>query len=173
MLLAGHYRQSLNFTFKAVDAARASLARIDDFVARLREMGDADGVSGDREASQSWIEKAESSFREAMDDDLNVSEALASVFEMVHEGNRLLDRGVVSGVDCAAALDVLIRLDSVLGVLFGEDDSPDDDLIELVRLRGLARDSRDWAEADRIRDELAQRGWTVRDTPEGPKLKRV
>ena len=166
VLLSAHYRQPLNFTFAALDSARSALARLDDFRARAREQG------GDGEALPAWAEAARTRFVAALDDDLGISEALAALFDMVHEGNRAMDAGAtdISG----AAIDALMAdFDRVLGVLSAGEHAVDDGVERLAALREAARCGKDWAEADRIRDELAAMGWEVRDTADGPKLKRM
>ena len=111
-LISAHYRQELNFTFEALAAARASLARLDEFKDRLREQpgGAGRGILPD------WADKARRGFKEALDNDLGISEALAALFDMVHDGNRAMDAGA-TGWDAAAVLDLMDDFDRVLGVL--------------------------------------------------------
>jgi cysteinyl-tRNA synthetase len=107
-----------------------------------------------------------------MDNDLNVSEALAALFDMVHEGNRAMDAGQESG-DPGAVERVFEDADRVLGVLPRPAEDAGDDVVRLVAEREDARKARDWAKADAIRDRLAEAGWQVKDTAGGPKLKRA
>jgi len=169
LLLAGHYRQSLNFTFDALNAARAALARLDEFLNRLTAAAgnSAAGTAPD------WAEAGRTAFKDALFNDLNMSEALSAIFEMVHTGNRLLDGGGLKPADAAATLAVYLDMDRVLGCLqpAGEDQPPDE-VLDLARQRGEARKTRNWPEADRIRLRLAELGWEVRDTPEGIKVRR-
>ncbi len=169
LLLAGHYRQSLNFTFDALNAARAALARLDEFRNRLAAAAGG-GAAG---AAPEWAEAGRAAFKDALFNDLNMSEALSAVFEIVHTGNRLLDGGGMKPADAAAALAVYMDMDRVLGCLqpAGEEPPPDE-VMDLARQRGEARKTKDWAEADRIRLKLAELGWEVRDTPEGIKVRR-
>ncbi len=169
VLINGHYRQTLNFTFAALDAARASLARLDEFMARVRKHA-GDATSGE---IPPWAVQAENDFRTALGDDLNVPEGLAALFGLVGAGNRALDAGTCAAAEAVAVQGVLERMDSVLGVLAGAECAvardPAVDL--LLEQRAGARAARDWAESDRVRDALAELGWTVRDTPEGQQLK--
>ncbi|MBN1557351.1 MAG: cysteine--tRNA ligase [Lentisphaerae bacterium] len=168
VLLSAHYRQRLNFTFEALDAAREALRRLDEFKTRVLRRDDAAGGRAAPEAP--WVMQARTRFREALENDLGISEALAAVFEMVSEGNRRLD----AGGDAAGAAEALEAFDSVLGVLGGapEGDAVPEAVAALSRERDAARKARQWAEADRLRDVLAARGWDVRDTPEGTCLRR-
>ena len=172
VLISAHYRQSLNFTFTALDAARSSLARLDDFRDRLTDLsGTVDGNGGP--SLPDWAQRGGTCFREAMNDDLNTPEALGALFEMVHEGNRAMDDAGVSQQHSLVVLRELDAMDSVLGVLNVTDEAPDDRVLAFVDARIVARRNKDWAESDRIRDELASAGWEVRDTPDGPKLKKI
>ncbi len=162
VLLSGHYRQQLNFTFDAADAAKVALGRIDDFMERLRLHG------GTGDALPSWAVEAKDAFDAAMDHDLNVPEALAAVFALVHAGNKALDRGE-KGFG-AAVLDMIMDMDRVLGVLVKPEESIPAEVQSLLDERAVARASKDWAASDRLRDELAALGWAVRDTPDGQKV---
>lgn len=169
VLLSGHYRQSFNFTFAAADSARAALARLDDFSRRLTETADA---AVPKENSPEWVVAAYEGFRSALAEDLAISEALSALFDMVHTGNRLMDKGDVTSSDALAALGALAEFDRVLGVLRRPEDIPPQEVQDLARQRAEARARRDWAEADRIRDELAEIGWEIRDTAQGRTLVR-
>ena len=107
-----------------------------------------------------------------MDDDLNVPRALAAVFNFVRDGNTLLDAGVDSAT-AARLLEVLRRWDGVLGVLGdGEAELPEE-VAALVREREEARGRKDYARSDRLREILASSGFSVEDTPGGPRVKRL
>ena len=167
-LLSAHYRQSLNFTFDALEGARAALGRLDDFGARLAAEPAGSGAAG----LPGWAQRAEQRFRAALDNDLGISEALAALFDMVHDGNRALDRGEPGG-DPGAVAALLDDFDRVLGFLRHETEQADEDAAGLLARRGEARQAKDWAEADRIRDRLAEMGWEVRDTPDGARLRKL
>lgn len=166
VLMSAHYRQSLNFTFKAVDAAKASLKRLDEFGDRLREIK----TSGD--SLPEWAVKAKAGFESALDDDLNIAEALSSLFDMVHDGNRAIDGGKLDW-SADAVLELMKRFDSVLGVLEKPESEGLDDAVQaMLDMRAKARADKDWAASDRIRDELLGMGWEVRDSADGQKVKK-
>jgi len=166
VLIASHYRQPNNFTFEALDAASHSLQRIRDFRTRLKE---AKG-SGDDLAEA--IEMCEAGFQKAMDDDLNIAVALASVFDFVRDVNKKLDADAVGEAGARAALELMDRLDAVTGIL---GDAPEKEVSEainqLVLERQQARRDKNFARADEIRDELLAQGWVLEDTADGPRVK--
>ncbi len=118
-----------------------------------------------------WAVEPLAAFGAAMDDDLNTPEALAALFDLVAAGNRAMDQGATTASEAAAVLAGLVRIDRVLGVLEQAEARPDAEVLALAEARNRARKERNWAEADRMRDALAAKGWEIRDTPEGPKLK--
>ena len=164
VLLSAHYRQSLNFTFEALDAARAALARLDEFAQRIAGVDHAAGVLPE------WAARGRERFETALDNDLNIAEGLGALFDMVHEGNRALDSGAA---DAGGVREVLERVNSVLGVLQFGASAADDAVARLVEVRERARAGKNWAAADRLRDEIAALGWEVRDTAGGSKVKRL
>ncbi len=166
VLMSAHYRQSLNFTFEAVEAARASLGRLDEFTDRLREFKST-GYN-----LPEWATKAKAGFEAALNEDLNIAEALASLFDMVHAGNRAMDGGDADW-STEEVLKLLNSCDTVLGVLEKPTAVIGDDVQALLDARATARAGKEWAESDLIRDELREMGWEVRDSADGQKVKRV
>jgi cysteinyl-tRNA synthetase len=169
-LMGAHYRQTLNFTFDGLAAARAALGRVDEFTARLAELAGASPAAG---ALPAWAEAGRVAFCSALDDDLNVSGALAALFDMLHAGNRAMDAGSSTPGEAAGVLVLLEELDQVFGFLKPVTEEAGQDVHDLVEQRQAAREGKDWARADQLRDELAALGWEVKDTPGGPKLRRV
>lgn len=170
MLLTTHYRQKLNFSPARLDDAGKAIDRLRTFEDRLKEI-----AKGEPEAA-GFAEAARKQFIQAMDQDLNISGGLAAVFELVREGNRLLDTGGLSPGAAVAALEVLNSLDSVLGVLDMEVPVQgvkldEQKIAEMISARGEARKHRDFARADAIREELEGMGIELIDTPSGTQWK--
>ena len=112
-------------------------------------------------------------FGEALDDDLNISNAMAALFDLIRAGNKRMDEGGLDAAGAAGVLGVLTRMDKVLALIDSKTEEPDSEILALAEKRAAARAARDYQAADRCRDELAEKGWTVQDTPSGPKLKRL
>ncbi|HEX8053121.1 MAG TPA: cysteine--tRNA ligase [Thermoleophilaceae bacterium] len=155
----GHYRQPIEFSPSALDQAAASVRRVRELVRRLDP---AVGTEG--------IEPYEGRFLDALANDFNTPAALAELFGWVAEANRRLDAGERIGVGALRDMLWLLGLEQLLEA---EDEAPDPDAERLLAEREAARAERDFATADARRDELRERGWEVRDTPEGPRLVRA
>jgi len=171
-----HYRQKLNFTFPSLEAAGAALRRIDDFRFRLEHAREA---AAGGPALAALTTAFEERFDAALADDLNVSGALGALFEWIREVNGAIDREALGAGDRERLLAALARADEVFGVFdasrwpeSAETGPAEAEVEELVAAREVARRGRDWAEADRLRDQLAALGVVVEDTPNGPRWKR-
>jgi cysteinyl-tRNA synthetase len=167
LLLSTHYRQQLNFTFEGLVAAGNAVDRLVNFMYRL---SDANGKGSGKKVKQ-LIEKARKSFVEAMDDDLNISDALAVLFDLVREVNSLIDHDILSQEEAKQVHSLVMGFDKVLGVI-GEVENKTllpKEAEELIRQRENARKEKDWAKADQIRQQLREMGIIIEDTPEGLK----
>ena len=165
VLVNAHYRQGLNFAFSALEDARRSLARIDTCVEALERLA-AQSAAADAPA---FVQKALDDFTTAVNDDLNVPKAFASLFELVRHANAWM-QGEPQAVQAAAILEAFRRMDSVLGVIFfGRSEKADvpAEIQAMLDQRAEARKSRNWAESDRLRDEIAAAGWIVKDSKDG------
>jgi len=166
-MLAPHYRARIEFSWGALEEAASGYQRIEGFIQRATELAGA---------TEPTVICAE--FGEAMDDDLNTSAAVAAIHDVVREGNTALAAG-----DLATAKGALGSVRAMLGLLGLDPADPAfakagdrglretvDALVALaLQQRTAARERKDWAAADAVRDQLKQAGVTVEDTPHGPR----
>jgi cysteinyl-tRNA synthetase len=174
LLLSAHYRKQLNFTWESLAGAEKGLQRLTDCLTRL----DMVTRAGSHVELSARIERARTAFTAAMQDDLNTAGALGAVFEFVSAVNAAVDAGEVGLDDVPAIRQAFDEFDRVLGVLSlrrAEDEQPPVPVEEIERLieeRHAARRRREFAAADRIRQDLAARGVLLEDSPAGTRWKR-
>jgi cysteinyl-tRNA synthetase len=166
-LISSHYRQQLNLTFDGLRGAGRSLERYNDFIVNL---GGYAGGASDGSADE-IIDKARRGFEDNLDDDLNISGALGAVFDFIRDINRLVAESKLSSAERDSALDLISRFDSVLNFRV-QKEALEAEIEELIEKRTQARRDKDFALADRIRDDLLGRGIILEDTPGGVKWKR-
>jgi len=165
LLLSTHYRQQFNFTFEGLNSAKSAIDRLRNLVRRLH---DTDGTgSEDKVAMQ--IAHVKEFFGAAMDDDLNISIALAALFDFVRDVNNLLDSNAVSKEEASLLGGLLMQFDSVLGVIgkVEVEEALPSDIDALVQKREAARKAKNWKEADAIRAQLKAMGIVIEDTAQG------
>jgi cysteinyl-tRNA synthetase len=121
----------------------------------------------------SALDGARTAFETALDDDLNISPALAAVFELVRELNRRIDGRTLSTADAGRAIAFIRDLDRVLAIGPAAEEALDPDLQKLLDERAAARANKEWAESDRLRVALADRGILVEDTRDGQRWRRA
>jgi cysteinyl-tRNA synthetase len=152
----GHYRQPLSYTDEALASARRGVARLREAGRRLPPGPSPPALGPLRER-----------FLDALADDFGTPAALAAVWDWVREANARADRGETVGRDGLAEMLEVLGLE---GLLEQAAPQPDDAALDLLARRQSARSAQDWAEADRLRDELAALGWQVRDAADGATL---
>jgi cysteinyl-tRNA synthetase len=165
LLLSTHYRQQFNFTFEGLEAAKGAIERLTNVKRRLQ---DADGSERGGKAAE-LVTHAEQCFGDAMDDDLNVSVALASLFDFVRDLNNLLDANVVTKQETERAVDFLSGVDRVLGVVGSvkKEELLPKEAMGLIAKREEARKAKDWKTADALRQQLKTMGIMIEDTAQG------
>jgi cysteinyl-tRNA synthetase len=169
-LISVHYRASLNYSDASLAAAGAAVERIDALLSALAAYREDRADDPDLPGVLASIRDG---FEAALDDDLNVSAALASLFDGVRELNRRLDARLLSTADAERATALIRDLDTVLGVAAPAEQALDPELEALLAERVAARAARDWAASDRLRDELLARGVAVEDTRDGQRWRQV
>ena len=175
LLLSGHYRKQLNFTWASLEQAEASLRRLTDCLERVERVT----VDGTHPDLATLVAAARKSFSQAMREDLNTAEALGVIFDLVRSLNSAIDAGQLGRGDVPVIHAAFDEFDKVLGILSlrrAEEERPPIPVEEIDRLiaeRQEAKRRRDFAAADRIRDDLAARGILLEDSPSGTRWKIV
>lgn len=180
-MLMSHYRSPLNYSGEILVQAQNALERMKTARENLKFLmknGDGDELKAEEEAFTKSLPKYRERFIEAMEDDFNTADAIAVIFELVREANTASSaEKVPSKAMAKCALDMLEELAGVLGIFYSADISEsgesDSEIEALIQARQDARKAKNWAEADRIRDELKAQGIILEDTPQGVKWRRV
>lgn len=165
LLISTHYRSPIDFNVDSLEQAKASLSRLQDFYWRLvtekkaQDLGDGyiDGI----------IEESIKTFEKCMDNDFEISGALASIFGLVKSANVYIDKNGLSQKNRDTLIEYLERVDSVLAVLNFESAEFSDEIMSLISDRNKARTEKNYALSDEIRDKLAELGVQSIDTDRG------
>ena len=169
MLTAG-YRMPLNYTVDLIESCKNSLERL--YTCRDNLDFAIEHAHGDSDALVEKAEQARQKFITAMDDDLNTPDALAALFDFVKDINTLSDAASRPALEQAAQM--FDELAGVLGLLYNrKKDEVPAEVTDLVNQRAAAKKAKDWPRADAIRARLAEMGWTVTDTAQGPKVSKA
>lgn len=172
VIMGTHYRSRLNFTFDGLHAARSALGRLDEFQDSWQQFKQGD-PSADAATA---LDRAERQFDESMDDDLNISAAIAAIFNMVREINSLTSQGLTTSGDRDRLEALWAKWDLALGLLSSQGEAGDEEeegwIEGLIQERKQARQDKNFARADEIRDELAAKGILLKDSPDGTTWKR-
>ena len=167
-LISSHYRSPINYSLEIIEQCKSALERLYTCRESLDfALKNAKDIPDDEELIKKLNSHREQ-FITAMDDDLNTADGVAAVFELVKDINTsILDKEVSKNV-CQTAAAVFDELCDVLGILYNrKNNDVDSDIEALIEERQQARANKDWATADRIRDELKAKGIILKDTPQG------
>src|SRR5437016_7132742 len=167
-LVRVHYRVPLNFTWQGMNEARESLARIDEWLARLREVAEKANAEGTTTSPQRPI----TAFENALDDDLNISAALGFLFESIRETNRAMDQNEMDAHSAGAWLDWWKRINTVLDLESEAEIRIPAEVTKLAQQRENARHEKNWKRSDELREQIYALGWDVRDAKDGRTLTR-
>ena len=175
LLISSQYRSPINYSAEIIEQCSAALNRLytcrDSIDFELKNAADA-AHDGD-DAVIEGFSKYREQFIAAMDDDLNTADAIAAIFELVRDINTNVVGKGSSKKLCEAAVGIFDELTDVLGLVYNrKTEALDDDIEKLIEARTQARKDKNWAEADRIRDELKAKGIVLEDTAQGVKWHR-
>ncbi|MEM3374170.1 MAG: cysteine--tRNA ligase [Candidatus Woesearchaeota archaeon] len=171
LLMATHYRQKLNFTFSGLESAENTIKKFKEFMLRLKNIEEKNNNNNSK--VNELIKKAKQDFENAMDDDLNISEGLAVIFEFMNQINKLIADNNLSRNDALKVFNLMMEFDKVLGILdFSEEKIPEK-VLELVKKREEARKNKNWKLSDELREEIKKLGYYVDDSGEKSIVKKI
>ena len=154
---SSHYRNKLNFTWEGIEAASKSLERLRN--------GYKNHMQGNDDVEDNVINKYEEKFHEAINDDLNMPAAMGIVWEVVRNEKK-----------SPKLAKLLSKFDEVLGLKIEnvetQEETLPEDILQLIEERRIARENKDWAKSDELRDLITQKGYTVKDTKNGQEVVR-
>lgn len=168
LLLSSNYRQQLNFTEESIKASNNALERMNEFVAKLKEIRNSEN----NKKIASLIEKARKGFEKEMDDDLGINNALAHIFELIKEINISMSEGKIGEKDAKNVLNLMKGFNEVLGVINFMEEKLESNLKKMIDEREKARKEKNFMKADKIREDLRQKGIILEDTKEGVRWKK-
>ena len=168
-LISSHYRSPINYNLEIIEQCKSALERLYNCRESLDfSIKNAKTDIADYEEILALIDSRKEQFINSMDDDLNTADGIAAVFDLVSDINTKIINKDVSKNVCQKAADMFDELTGVLGLVYNRKSNDiNDDIEKLIEERQQARANKDWATADRIRDELKAQGITLKDTPQG------
>lgn len=171
LMISSHYRSPINYSIEIINQCKASLDRLYNCREDLRFLtqNSEGSLKEGEEAVKAKLLTHKDDFIRVMEDDLNTADAITALFELARDINTNLNPQTKPSRElCEFALSLYQELADVLGLLYVEkQESVDDEIQQLIEQRTQARKDKNWAEADRIRDELKAKGITIKDTPNG------
>ena len=171
-MLSSHYRNPINFSKELIEQSTAALNRLYTARDNLVHMQSNLPAGEAGEEIQKIVADAKKRFVDAMEDDFNTADAVGAIFELVRAINVAVTENSTAG-DAKTALDGLNELCGVMGLVTRPAEIDDPEALKLLEERAAARQARDYAKSDELRDKLASMGYVVEDTKQGQKLRRA
>ena len=169
LLLSANYRVQLNFTEEAVKAADNAVQRLQDFIIKLKEVKN----KIDNKNINKIIQKTKKEFEDSMDDDLNISIALAHIFEFVKKINTSMMKNKIGKNNAKKIIDFMHDVEKILGILEEKAEKLRPEIKKLIDEREKARKEKNYEKADKIRQQLREKGIILEDIKEGVRWKKI
>ncbi|MBD3203180.1 cysteine--tRNA ligase [Candidatus Woesearchaeota archaeon] len=169
LLMSTHYRQKLNFTFEGLDSAEQNIAKFKEFLRNLKAVKS----EKDNPEISDKIKKSKQDFENTMDHDLNISRGLAVIFEFMKDINKLISEDKISRQDALQAYNLMMEFDKVLGIMEFKEQKIPEEIKELAEKREKARQEKDWETADKLRDEIKEKGYEIEDKGDAYIIKKT
>ncbi len=171
-LISAHYRSPLNFSDENLQHAENTLTRYNDFILRVMEIAEKQSEGEAGKSILDLIQRTKEDFEGGLDDDLNISKALAAVADLIRAVNSRVDEESITPAEAVRVLDFMKKINEVLGIFSFERGMLPEEIEELIEERVRARAEKNFSRADEIRDLLAERGIVLEDTKEGTRWKK-
>lgn len=162
--LSGHYRTQVNFTWKALGQARTNYQNISDWLMNIQSVVEKPLQVVDKKVDFTYIFKKR--FEDAMDDDLNTPLALAVIYELITETNKLIAENKLSSKTAKDILKFWEKINGVFGLTFEKSEIIPAEIIDLAEERKIARENKDFGKSDKLRDKILDFGYVVEDLKE-------
>jgi cysteinyl-tRNA synthetase len=172
LLISSHYRSQLNFTFKELESARKTVESINFLVSKIKDLINKADAPNNEEISL-LVDETKERFEEYMDDDLNVPEALASVFDMIKIVNQEIDKNRADKASLKKTYAFLMSINKIFDIITEEEKTLTAEEKQLIQQREEARKKKNFRQADVIRDQLKKKGVLLEDTPHGIRWRRI
>lgn len=173
LMIQAHYRTPINYSLELLEACKSSLERLYNCRESLDRAFENAPQGVISEQAKTIFATRKTQFIEAMDDDLNTADALASVFELVREINTMLTDSTTSAQQIKAAAEIFDELTGVLGLIYNREKAEiPDEILKLVEERKAARKNKDFALADSIREKITELGYIIEETRQGTNIKK-
>ncbi|KPJ57052.1 hypothetical protein AMJ49_02755 [Parcubacteria bacterium DG_74_2] len=175
-VIKNHYRSPVDYNEKEIERVKKQLAKIDEFLDKLDTIKRLKKKKVKKGNVRALISKTQKEFEKAMDDDFNTPKALASIFTLVTKGNKFVDKNEITPTDARDILKLLKKIDKVFNFIFlkkAKKERVPKDILKLVTEREKCRLKKNWEKADEIRQKIKKMGYWVKDTPKGPKIKKL
>ena len=163
LLLSGYYRSPLDFSDQILQQSEAGVSRIYEFAQKLN-LVNRDGT----ENAEKRIEKARQEFMKAMDDDFNTPQSFAAIFDLIRDLNVALSDNSLDESSVASTKNLMREVGQILGIISSKQEKVPNEVLELVEKREKLRETKNWEEADKIRERIKDLGYKVDDTVYGP-----
>ncbi len=167
LLLIHNYRHPLNFTLEGLKGASEAITRLKNFWTRLEKYS-----AKDVRPQDDLLDMFQEQFRKGLRDDLNIAHSVAAIFECLNEANKKMDRNGLTLSEKKSLLKFLEEADSILDCMRPETVEVPQEITGLVEARKAARENKNFEEADRLRDEIIEKGFILEDTPGGVEVKK-
>ncbi len=170
LLLSVPYRKKLNFTLEGIDASKSSIKRLESFKARIVE--EKKKLKEEISEGEKEIASLKKKFEESLDDDLNTAESLGFLFDAVRVGNSLMDKGEMDYPSLNLLEEFVSEFENIFGISLSREEILDEEIEKMIKEREELRKRKEFAEADKIRDELKEKGIVLEDTANGVRWRR-